>query len=127
MNPIKPITTYVRTSIAELKKVSWPSKDKTIRYSALVIVVSIAVAAFFAALDFGFSRLVTLLVSQKAVEETVPETPVVPDVVPTVIEGEGDQVNTITSEPIEDTADIEPSLQESDSSLGEGIDLPPIE
>ncbi|MDO8617874.1 MAG: preprotein translocase subunit SecE [Candidatus Uhrbacteria bacterium] len=50
------IVEYLKSSKAELEKVSWPSRQDTIRYSALVVVVSVVVAVFFAALDFGLSK-----------------------------------------------------------------------
>jgi preprotein translocase SecE subunit len=65
-NPISASIEYIRSSTAELKKVSWPSKDTTIRYSVTVIAVCIALALFFGALDMGFSKLVTLLLSRTA-------------------------------------------------------------
>lgn len=84
MNPIKALIEYVRTSIAELKKVTWPTKDMTIRYTGMVIVVSVILAGFFAVLDFGFSKAVTAALSQKlAKAPTQQEAPVTPDVQPT--------------------------------------------
>ena len=50
-NPIKATQDYLRSSWGEIKKVTWPTRETTIRYSAIVIVVSLAVAAFFARLD----------------------------------------------------------------------------
>lgn len=88
MNPIKASIEYVRTSIAELKKVTWPTKDMTLRYTGMVIVASIVLAAFFAALDFGFSKGVTLALSQKkapAAPQTE-QTPVTPDLQPINVE-----------------------------------------
>ncbi len=57
MNPLQRVTEYLRSSIAELKKVTWPTRDQTIRYSALVIGVSVLAGAFFAGLDYGFTKL----------------------------------------------------------------------
>ncbi len=75
MNLIKQFTDYLRASQEEMKKVSWPSRRDTIRYSALVIGVSVAVAAFFAGLDVGFTKLVDLGLSQRnaAPTQTAPE------------------------------------------------------
>ncbi|MFA5129691.1 MAG: preprotein translocase subunit SecE [Patescibacteria group bacterium] len=87
MNPINTIVDYVRSSIAELKKVSWPTKSMTIRYSSTVIVACLALAAFFGALDFGFSRLVSVVLAHapaaSAPAQPAP-TPVIPDLQPTV-------------------------------------------
>lgn len=83
-NPIASIRDYLKSSIAELKKVTWPSRDMTIRYAALVIAVSAALAVFFAALDFGFSRAVTTALERKssAPPTAAPEA-VKPDLEPT--------------------------------------------
>ena len=58
MNILQKITDYFRSSAAEAKKVSWPTRQDTIRYSSLVIGLSLAVSAFFALLDYGLTRLV---------------------------------------------------------------------
>jgi preprotein translocase subunit SecE len=65
MNPITSLKDYVLSAKEELKKVSWPSRENTVRYSALVIVVSVCVAAFFASLDVGFTKLVDALITQR--------------------------------------------------------------
>lgn len=39
-------------------KVTWPSRKETIRYSVLVLSVSLSVAIFFAVLDFGLGKVV---------------------------------------------------------------------
>ncbi len=53
---------YVSESMAELKKVSWPTKKETYRYTILVFGLSIFVAIFLGALDFVFNLgLETLL------------------------------------------------------------------
>ena len=46
---------YVKDSKAELKKVTWPSKKDTIKYSLLVIAISVGVAVFFGGLDWFLS------------------------------------------------------------------------
>jgi preprotein translocase subunit SecE len=52
---INKIINYVKESKAELQKVVWPSKKETIKYTLLVIGVSLGVAAFFGIIDFAFS------------------------------------------------------------------------
>ena len=46
---------YVKESKDELKKVVWPSRKETIKYTTLVIGISLATAAFLGALDFGLN------------------------------------------------------------------------
>lgn len=43
----------------ELKKVTWPTRQETIKYTAVVIGFSLAVAAFLGGLDFLFSWLLS--------------------------------------------------------------------
>lgn len=49
------ITEYIKDSIRETKKVTWPTKKETQNYTLLVIGVSLAVALFLGALDYIFS------------------------------------------------------------------------
>ncbi len=49
------LTEYIKNSKLELKKVNWPSKNTTVNYTILVIMVSIVVAAFLALVDYIFS------------------------------------------------------------------------
>ena len=56
---------YVRESKEELEKVIWPSKEAAIRYAILVIGVSVAMAAFFAALDLGLTKGLEKLIELK--------------------------------------------------------------
>jgi preprotein translocase subunit SecE len=55
---------YLVGSYAEMKKVSWPTKEQTINYSLVVIGLSIFMAVFFALLDYGFSFGITSLISR---------------------------------------------------------------
>ena len=45
-------TNYFRESFAELKKVSWPTKNQTINYSLVVIGISLGLAIFLGVLDY---------------------------------------------------------------------------
>jgi preprotein translocase subunit SecE len=49
------LTNYIKESISEMKKVTWPTKKETYNYTILVIGISLAVAAFLGALDFIFN------------------------------------------------------------------------
>jgi preprotein translocase subunit SecE len=85
MNPLAKTVDYFRSARAELEKVTWPSRQDVIRYTALVIGASVVLAAFFAALDFGLSTGVNELVKRRVpnpVQNTVPTAPVVPDLQP---------------------------------------------
>ena len=58
------IKTYLVGSYVEMKKVTWPTKNQTINYSILVILMSLGIAAFFAALDYIFSSGITALLTR---------------------------------------------------------------
>lgn len=47
-----PALSYLQESKEELQKVTWPSQKETIRYSVIVIAISVAVAAYFGAVDW---------------------------------------------------------------------------
>lgn len=49
------VVTYIKESKDELKKVVWPSRKETIKYTVLVIGISFGVAFFLGALDFGLN------------------------------------------------------------------------
>jgi preprotein translocase subunit SecE len=48
---------YLNESWAELKKVTWPTRETVIRLTLLVIAVSFAVGAYIAVLDRVFNTL----------------------------------------------------------------------
>ena len=49
------LTEYLKGSLSEMKKVTWPTKKETKNYTLLVILVSVAVAIFLGSLDKIFS------------------------------------------------------------------------
>lgn len=49
------IINYLKSSREELKKVSWPTKKETTKYSLLVIGISIGVSLYLGGLDFLFN------------------------------------------------------------------------
>lgn len=46
------IINYFRDSIAELRKVAWPDVKQTREYTLVVVVISLAVAAFLGLADY---------------------------------------------------------------------------
>lgn len=56
------IKLFFEDSRRELKRVNWPSRKETVRYTVFVIGFSIAVAAFLGLLDFIFIQLLERLV-----------------------------------------------------------------
>ncbi|MEA2715092.1 MAG: preprotein translocase subunit SecE [Candidatus Parcubacteria bacterium] len=52
---------YIKETRAEMNHVNWPSREQTIRYTVMVILVSLFTAALLGLADFVFSKLLTLL------------------------------------------------------------------
>jgi preprotein translocase subunit SecE len=52
MNIFSKISNYIRESIAELKKVTWPTKKQTANYTLLIIGISLILAALIGVVDF---------------------------------------------------------------------------
>lgn len=55
MKFIKKIITYIKESLAEMRKVVWPTKKQTTIFTIVVIAMSIGMALFFAILDWTFN------------------------------------------------------------------------
>jgi preprotein translocase subunit SecE len=49
--------TFIKEARVELRKVNWPTRTQTIRYTSLVIGLSLAVAVFLGTLDFSFEYI----------------------------------------------------------------------
>ncbi len=49
---------YFKEVKVELRKVSWPSREQTKRYTVMVIVVSAIVGVYLSGLDFVLSKVV---------------------------------------------------------------------
>jgi preprotein translocase subunit SecE len=64
--PLTPLIEYFRSARAELEKVTWPTRQETLRYSLLVVGVSVAMAGFFAALDFGLNQGIDLALKRQS-------------------------------------------------------------
>ena len=54
--------TFLKESIREFKRVNWPTRRETMRYTLFVIGFSVSVALFLGFLDFVFSRVIERLV-----------------------------------------------------------------
>lgn len=64
-NPALPAITspvrFIREVMAELKKVTWPTRAETVKLTVVVIVLSVLVGAFVGLLDITFLKITTLL------------------------------------------------------------------
>jgi len=52
------IITFLKEVRVELKKVNWPTREETTKYTAIVIGLSLAVAIYLGAFDWFFTFLV---------------------------------------------------------------------
>lgn len=50
------ILNYLKETKAELKEVSWPTRQQTITFTILVILISVFVAIFLGGVDFGLKQ-----------------------------------------------------------------------
>jgi preprotein translocase subunit SecE len=53
---------FYRETIAELNKVSWPTRSEAIQLTRVVLIVIVSVGLFLGLLDFLFSRLFGLII-----------------------------------------------------------------
>jgi preprotein translocase subunit SecE len=58
------LTKYIRATMAELRQVSWPTRQEAITYTALVIVISTIVALYVGAFDYLFSQAVDSIINR---------------------------------------------------------------
>lgn len=52
---------FLNEVVAELKRVTWPTRDETIKLTAVVIAISVIVGAFIGGLDSLFVTIQKLL------------------------------------------------------------------
>ena len=52
------VSRFFNEVVVELRKVSWPTRNALLQATAIVLVAVAIIAAYFAALDFVFRRLV---------------------------------------------------------------------
>ncbi len=56
------LVVFLKESRIELRKVTWPTREETIRYTVAVIVISLATAGLLGGADFIFKTLLTRFV-----------------------------------------------------------------
>ncbi len=57
-NPVGSPFGFIRDTIAEIKRVTWPSREEATRLTVMVITVSVVVGVILGLVDIGFSNLV---------------------------------------------------------------------
>jgi preprotein translocase subunit SecE len=58
-----PITRYLRETVAELRKVNWPTRQEATQLTAIVLVVILLMSSLLGFLDFVFARLFGFIIS----------------------------------------------------------------
>ena len=58
------LSRYLRDVVAEFKKVTWPSREKTRQMTILVLAITGIWAIYVALLDLGFGQFINLLIKQ---------------------------------------------------------------
>ena len=56
------IKLFLTESKQELKRVNWPRREETVRYTIFVIVLSLAIAAFLGILDYIFIQVLQKII-----------------------------------------------------------------
>ena len=54
----------VRETMAELRKVVWPTRDEAVKLTTIVVVTIIVMSLFFGGIDYILTRLVQLLLAR---------------------------------------------------------------
>jgi len=58
MNIFNKIANFLGEVRLEIKKVNWPTRSQTLRYTLIVVGISVAVAIFLGGIDFGFTTVI---------------------------------------------------------------------
>jgi len=61
-NPIPKLITYLKEVKTETKKINWPTRERALKYSLIVIGISLFVAMFLGAFDSLFSFLIRIII-----------------------------------------------------------------
>ena len=52
---------YIGEIVSELRRVTWPTRQETMRLTIMVVAVATAIGLFLGIFDIGFSRLIDLI------------------------------------------------------------------
>jgi len=52
------IMQFIREAYAEMRKVKWPTRQQTVHYTVLVVIIALATAAYIGVLDYIFSSVI---------------------------------------------------------------------
>ena len=57
MKIVSKLVSFLKEVKLEMKKVNWPTKKETFKYTLIIVGLSVAVAVFLGTLDFVFSTI----------------------------------------------------------------------
>ena len=57
------VFSFLQETREELNKVIWPSREQTIRYTVLVVIVAVSVGLFLGGIDYILTQVTTFLLS----------------------------------------------------------------
>lgn len=57
---------YFKGATAEMRKVTWPTRQETYSYTVLVIVACVAVALFLGGVDWIFSKAIEMIINSRS-------------------------------------------------------------
>ncbi len=61
--PDNALVRYLKETRAEIRKVSWPTREEATNLTVIVLAVTIAMAIFLGAVDLVFASLIRLIIS----------------------------------------------------------------
>lgn len=61
--PENAVVRYLKETRAELRKVSWPTREQATHLTLIVLAVTVAMAIFLGAVDIVFAAIIRLLVT----------------------------------------------------------------
>jgi len=53
---------FLKESHQEFKRVNWPTREETVRYTLIVIGISVAVAVYLGLLDYVFTNILKAII-----------------------------------------------------------------
>ncbi len=60
-----PLVSYLKQALEELKKVVWPSRQETIQHTLIVVGLSLGLALFLGAIDYGLNYGLQVLLASR--------------------------------------------------------------
>ena len=62
MQPFKKMLVFLKEVALQAKKVNWPSMKEALRYTVIVLFVSLVMAIFLGGIDYGFTTFLNKII-----------------------------------------------------------------